>query len=507
MSRRLLLIEDDAAFAHRLAANLGAAGYDVESAPDGAAALAALKSAYFDLVVTDIRLPDLSGLEIIERIKEGREGLDPLLPVVVLTSVRDVETAVGAMRRGAADYLTKESERQEILMRIERVLEQSALLNENRYLRDQLERHDEFSEMVGDSPPMRAIKDDIAHLAGEDVPVLITGETGVGKELVARALHRTGAHPRGPFVDVNCGALPDENLLLSELFGHERGAFTGAVALRRGKFELASGGSLFLDEIGEMPLEAQAKVLKTIETLHVTRLGSSREIEARCRLIFATNKDLQAEAAAGHFRLDLFYRIHLLPIHVPPLRERREDIPALAAFFLAQFCSRHGRPPRYLSDEAMTVLRQGQWPGNVRELRNVVERLIIRARGEVITLEDLARCGVGVEAAREAAGAHVATSGAADGTPRARPEAIPGEAEPGPRQQAAALHNGVPAPLILPVGGVSLEDVERQLVVQALEASDWNQKRAAALLHISEDRMNARVRKYGLTHPSWRVNR
>ncbi|HUT24688.1 MAG TPA: response regulator, partial [Sumerlaeia bacterium] len=212
MPRRLLLIEDDVSFSRRLQANLRSAGFAVEVAEDGAGAVDALKAAYWDLVVTDIRLPDFSGLEILKRIKEGRDGLDPDLPVVVLTSVRDVETAVGAMRDGAADYLTKESEKQEIIMRIERVLEQSALLNENRYLRDQLERQSEFREMVGESAPMRAIKDEIVHLTGQDVPVLITGETGVGKELVARALHRTGARPQGPFVEVNCGALPDENL-------------------------------------------------------------------------------------------------------------------------------------------------------------------------------------------------------------------------------------------------------------------------------------------------------
>ena len=470
MPRRLLLIEDDVSFSRRLQANLRSAGFAVEVAEDGAGAVDALKAAYWDLVVTDIRLPDFSGLEILKRIKEGRDGLDPDLPVVVLTSVRDVETAVGAMRDGAADYLTKESEKQEIIMRIERVLEQSALLNENRYLRDQLERQSEFREMVGESAPMRAIKDEIVHLTGQDVPVLITGETGVGKELVARALHRTGARPQGPFVEVNCGALPDENLLLSDLFGHERGAFTGATGLRRGKFELAEKGTLFLDEIGDMPLGSQAKILRAIESLQITRLGGAHPIEVRCRLVFATNKDPEKEVAAGRFRQDLFYRINLLPIRIPPLRERRDDIPLLARFFLGEFCAKRGpgpqhrKPLRRFDEDALAVLRAYAWPGNVRELRNVVERLVIRSREETITPEDLKRCGV-------------------------------------------SLAGGVDVPVSIPEEGIALEEVERRLVIQALEQSGWNQKQAAQLLRISVDRMNARVRKFGLTHPSWRVHR
>jgi DNA-binding NtrC family response regulator len=465
MSPRLLLIEDDDVFARRVQANLRTAGYQVDVANTGGQALDALRSSFYDLVVTDIRLPDISGLEILQRVKSGREeGMDAALPVVVLTSVRDVETAVGAMRNGAADYITKESERQEIIVRIERVLDQSAVLNENRYLHDQLERQNEFRELLGESAAMAAIKQEIAQLAGQNVPVLVMGETGVGKELVARALHRTGPTAKGPFIDVNCGALPDENLLLSELFGHERGAFTGAIALKRGKFELAQGGTLFLDEIGEMPLEAQTRVLKSVETLKFMRLGAMHEITASCRLIFATNKNLEEEVKAGRFRQDLFYRVNLLPIEIPPLRERREDIPVLARFFLAQFCEQHRKPACRFDDAAMATLRGYNWPGNVRELRNVVERLVIRSRTETITRDDLERCGV-------------------------------------------ALSNAPHAPISLPEEGIALEEVERRLVIEALERCGWNQKKAADLLRISEDRMNARVKKFGITHPSWRVHR
>jgi len=464
MARRLLLIEDDPIFLKRLQANLRAAGFRVEIAADGRSALEKLKTAWFDLVVTDIRLPGVDGLEILGRIKSGQEGLDPALPVVVLTSVRDVDTAVRAMRNGAADYLTKEAEKQEIVMRLERVLEQSALANENRYLRAQIEQHSEFRKMIGESAALRAIKDEIADLAGQDVPVLLTGETGVGKELVARALHRTGPNSAGPFVDVNCGALPDENLLLSELFGHERGAFTGAVSLKRGKFELAEGGTLFLDEIGDMPLEAQSRILKTIEGLQVTRLGGSRPIEARCRLLFATNKNLEQEVEKGHFRQDLFYRINLLPITIPPLRERRDDIPLLARFFLEQFREKYRKPLRGFDEDALTILRAYNWPGNVRELRNVMERLIFRSKAETITAEDLKRCGVSL---------------------------VPDQ----------------PLPVAIPEGGLSLDEMERRLVIEALERTDWSQKKAAALLGISVDRMSNRVKKYGLTHSSWRIYR
>ncbi|MFP4580310.1 MAG: sigma-54-dependent transcriptional regulator [Candidatus Sumerlaeia bacterium] len=465
MAHTILLIEDDLAFSKRLKANLQNAGYEVHAAPDGEKAFELLASEWFDLVVTDIRLPDINGLEIMEQIKKGQKGLDSDLPIMVLTSVRDVETAVDAMRKGAADYLTKESERKEILMRIERVLDQTEILSENRYLRDQLERQTEFQEMIGESRAIREIKDEIRNLAGQDVSVLITGETGVGKELVARALHRTGAHPQGPFVDVNCGALPDENLLLSELFGHERGAFTGAVRLKKGRFEQARGGTLFLDEIAEMPLGAQARILKTLESMRISRLGGSSEIETRCRLIFASNKPLEKEVEAGRFRQDLFYRVNLLPLHIPPLRQRIEDIPLLARFFIDQFCRHYRKAPRVLPEGALIQLQNHDWPGNVRELRNVMERLVIRSREEKISLEDLSRCGLG---------------------------------DNGPRSGLA---------MQIPESGISLDEMEKQLVIQALEKADWNQKEAAKLLDISVDRMNARVKKYGLTHPAWRVHR
>ncbi|MBM3335283.1 sigma-54-dependent Fis family transcriptional regulator, partial [Candidatus Sumerlaeota bacterium] len=461
----LLLIEDDADFAERLSRNLTMEGFRCDIAPTGSEALERLSTQYYDLVVTDIRMPDIDGVEIIRRVKSGAEArVDSDLPMVVLTSVNDVRTAVEAMRTGAADYITKESERAEIVVRLQRVLEQSRLINENRYLKDQLTGASEFAEIVGASDTIKAIKDEIANVARGDATALITGQTGVGKELVARAIHRASARRDGPFVDLNCAGLPDENLLLSELFGHERGAFTDAKALKKGRFELAQGGTLLLDEVSDLSPNAQGKLLRVIETRQFSRLGGLRALDVDCRIICATNADLAEAVAQGRFREDLFYRINVFPIHVPPLRERPDDIPALARYFVGQFGEKYRRPDTGLDDEALEMLCSYSWPGNVRELRNFCERLVIRARKTILDAELVRTCGLT-------------------------------EKRPAPT-----------APIALPDQGVALDQVEKDLVVAALEKADWNQKRAAELLGISADRINSRVRKWGLRHPSWRIN-
>jgi len=292
---------------------------------------------------------------------------------------------------------------------------------------------------------------------------------------VARAIHRTSMRAKGPFVDVNCAALPDDNLFQSEVFGHEKGAFTDATYQRKGKFELANGGTLFMDEIGELSRESQAKILKALEQQTFTRLGGVRPISVNCRFIFATNKDLLDEVHAGRFRKDLYYRVAVFPIHVPPLRERPSDIPLLARFFADQFARKYNKPPFFFEERAMALLREYPYPGNIRELRNIIERLAIRARGDVITRGDVEQIGLGHPTA------------------------------PAP---AAAMGEGGPKPVVqLPDEGVDLEEVERQLVLEALERTGWNQKEAAALLRISVDRMHSRVKKFGLKHPSWRVHK
>ena len=465
----ILLVEDDAVFADRLRRNLELGHYQVAVASNGAEAIQRLRRENFDLVVTDVRMPEMGGIELIRKVKqEGLDGVDPDIPVVVLTSVGSVETAVEAMKLGASDYIAKEAERTEIVLRIRKVLEQSQIVQENRVLRDQLERRDEFRDLVGDSEQMQRIKEDIEQVGPTTASVLITGETGVGKELVARAIHRASTRAKGPFVDVNCAALPDDNMFQSEVFGHEKGAFTDAAYTRKGRFELAHRGTLFLDEIAEMSKDSQGKILKALEQQTISRLGGTRPVQVDCRYVFATNKDLLGEVEGGRFREDLYYRIDVVRVQIPPLRERRQDIPQLAKFFADQFAKKYNKPEFFFEESAMTLLRDYAYPGNIRELRNVIERLVIRARGDVITRVQVEQVGL---------------------------------------VQRATQSGTAQAVVNIPEGGIDLEQVEKDLVVQALEKSGWNQKDAAILLGISVDRMNSRVRKFSLRHPSWRVNK
>lgn len=461
----ILVIEDDEVFAQRLKRNLELEQLHVDTATGGRQGLDLLKKRYYDLVITDIKMPEVSGLDVLRIIKQGLEqGLDTDLPVVVLTSVNSVETAVEAMKLGAVDYITKESEKDEILVRLRKVLEQSQLINENRYLRDQVERSSEFKEFVGESRAIRRIKKEIAEVVRSTVSVMLTGETGVGKELVARAIHRMGPTARGPFIDINCAALPDENLFQSELFGHEKGAFTDAHSQRKGKFELANGGILFLDEISELSKDSQAKILKAIENLEITRLGGSKVIRVNCRFIFATNRNLLQLLKEGRFREDLYYRVNVFPIHIPPLCERKEDISLLANFFLDHFCRKYLKPLKTIDPQAMQLLLSYPWPGNVRELRNIIERLVIRTKEQTISYHDVLECGITSSAASESI-------------------------------------------IQIPDSGIKIDNLEKQLVIEALKKADWNQKAAARLLGISVDRMNARVKKFGIKHPSWRVHK
>lgn len=463
--QKLLMIEDDPSYAMRLRRNLESSGFTVTHCENSESGLAMLDRADFDGILTDIRLPGRSGLDFLgdlqERARQNPE--ETLPPVIVLTSVNTVDTAVEAMRKGAVDYITKEASRDEIVMRLQNVFGRNALVRENQQLKRTLNRLEEFDEIVGSSQSCQQLKQQIREIAPSDITVLITGPTGVGKELVARALHRASSRAEGPFIEVNCAALPDENLFLSELFGHEKGAFTGALARKRGQFELADGGTLFFDEIGELGPQAQARLLKAVEMLSFNRLGGEQPINVNCRLLFATNRDLKGEVKAGNFREDLYYRINVFPVDVPALRTRPDDIPPLARFFAQRFAEKHHLQPTTFDDGVLAALQSTPWPGNVRELRNVIERMAIRFAGrqvELQALEDLSLSG--------------------------------------------AINAGA---IILPEGGVSLEEVEKNLVIQALQRTGWNQRQAASLLQISVDRMNARVKKFGLTHDSWRVHK
>ncbi len=376
----VLLVDDDAGVRRSVGGFLRDEGYTVDELEDGADLLARLDSRQPDLVVLDIVMPGLDGLAALERLRERY----PDQPVVMLSGEATIERAVSAVRLGAYDFLEKPIAPEKLLVTIERALAFHALGRENAGLR--AERGDRVAdfEMVGQSAAAGTVREAIRRVAPTQAKVLILGENGTGKELVARAIHDASSRARGPFIKVNCAAIP-RDLVESELFGHERGSFTGATATRKGKFELADQGTLFLDEVGDMSAEAQAKLLRALETGEAERVGGSRAIRFDVRVIAATNKDLKAEIAAGRFREDLYYRLSVVPIVVPALRERGDDIPLLAEHFLGRAAADNRRPPIRLSAEAARRLRAHDWPGNIRELRNLMERISIMSDAEELT--------------------------------------------------------------------------------------------------------------------------
>jgi DNA-binding NtrC family response regulator len=379
MKRRLLLVEDDEVFLRPLQRTLELKGYEVMPVQSGEEALEALKAEDFDVVLTDRRLPGMDGVALVRQIKAEH----PDLAVVVMTAYGTIESAVEAMRLGAEDYLVKPFEADELGLVIRRAIEFQELKAANRRtIRHNQERFT-FSNIVAKSPAMRQIFDLLRSVADLDTTVLIYGETGVGKELLARSLHFSGTRRDRPFVAVNCAAIPEE-LFESELFGSRKGAFTGATENRRGLFQMANGGTLLLDEIGEMPLHLQTKLLRAIEEKKVTSVGADRPVGIDVRFIATTNKDLQAEVERGTFRRDLFYRLSVMPVRVPALRERPEDIPLLAEHFLEQANRRTKKNVRRIAPESLAALVRYQWPGNVRELENVIERAVIVAAGDAL---------------------------------------------------------------------------------------------------------------------------
>ena len=358
--------------------------YEVLDAPDGPQALEVLRAAQVDLVLLDIRLPEMDGIEVLERIKAIDEGLE----VILVTAVKTVRTAVAAMKLGAFDYLTKPFEEDELLALCNRALEKRSLEREVTFLRGELARTRDFEEIVGTHAAMQKLFRLTEQVARTTATVLITGESGTGKELIARAIHRQGPRRDRPFVAVNPAAVA-ESLIESELFGHEKGAFTGAYQRKLGKFELAQGGTLFLDEIGTLKAELQAKLLRVLQEREIERVGGTRPVKIDVRVIAATNVDLKQAVARGAFREDLYYRLNVVPIEVPPLRERIEDLPLLVEHFVRQYGQQFGKRVQGLSREALRALSLYRWPGNVRELQNVVERCVVLAEGPQIELNDL----------------------------------------------------------------------------------------------------------------------
>jgi two-component system nitrogen regulation response regulator NtrX len=379
----LLVVDDEPGIRQALRQMLEYEGYHVRTAESGPRALELYGERPADLVLLDIKMAPMDGLEVLEKLRAE----DPDAIVVVISGHGSVETAVEALKRGAFDFLEKPPDREVVLRRISNALAERDLARENEALRGAL--GGPRGPIVGESPLLGEALEKVARVAPTRAYVLITGENGTGKELVAREIHALSDRARGPFVEVNCAAIPHE-LIESELFGHEKGAFTGAHARRKGKFELADGGTLFLDEVGDMSLAAQAKVLRALQEGVIQRVGGDQQIGVDVRVLAATNKDIEKEIAAGSFREDLYYRLNVVPLHVPSLDERREDIPVLVRHFVELYCAENGLPPKAFEDEAIAVLQARPWPGNVRELRNTVERLVILAPAGSVRGEDVA---------------------------------------------------------------------------------------------------------------------
>ncbi len=382
-TRRILVVDDEPGIRQALGQLLEYEGFEVRTASGGTEGLREYETFRPQLVFLDVKMAGIDGMEVLKRIRQ----IDGQAVVVMISGHATIQTAVEATQLGAYDILEKPLDTDRVLVLLRNAFEQRSLSEENERLRQTIESR---FEMVGRTPVIRALLDRIEKVAGTPARVLITGENGTGKELVARAIHRGSTRAKKPFVEVNCAAIPSE-LIESELFGHMKGSFTGAIGDRAGKFEQADHGTLFLDEIGDMSLAAQAKVLRVLQDGVVTRIGGNKPIQVDVRVLAATNKELEAEIAAGRFREDLYYRLNVVPITVPPLRERREDIEPLVIHFLRQLAARDGLPARSITDDALRRLTGLEWPGNVRELRNTVERLVILATGSLINTADVER--------------------------------------------------------------------------------------------------------------------
>ncbi len=429
--------------------------YEVLEAEDGPSSLELVGSHPVNLVLLDVRLPGMEGIQVLERVKTIDEGIE----VIMVTAVKTIRTAVEAIRLGAYDYITKPFEVEEILSAVNRVLEKQALEREVLYLRSELSQRDGFDDIVGRHEAMAQTYDLISHVAETTVTVLITGESGTGKELIARAIHRRGPRRSKPFVTVNGAAIP-EHLLETELFGHEKGAFTSAYYKKIGKFELATGGTLFLDEVGNLRLDLQAKLLRVLQEREFERVGGVKPIKVDVRIIAATNINLKRAVSGGLFREDLFYRLNVVHIHVPPLRERREDIPLLVEHFLKKYNQQFGKAVGRLSRAALTVLQSYEWPGNVRELENIIERSVALARGSVIHLEDL------------------------------------------PLELVAL--GRVPAgndPIVGLALKRALRQFERQFIFRVMERVEWNQTHAARILGLHRNTLLWKLQTLGITRP------
>jgi DNA-binding NtrC family response regulator len=377
----ILIIDDEKAIRKTLSEILSYEGYKIDEAADGEEGLKKFSNTPYDVVLCDIKMPKMDGIEFLEKAREVNSDV----PIIVISGHGNIETAVEAVKKGAFDYISKPPDLNRLLITLRNALDKQTLVTETKILKRKVSK---VQDMIGNSPGIKKIKDTIEKVAPTDARVLITGENGVGKELVARWIHEKSSRNTGPMVEVNCAAIPGE-LIESELFGHEKGSFTSAIKQRIGKFEQANGGTLFLDEIGDMSLSAQAKVLRALQEGKITRVGADKDISVDVRVIAATNKDLLKEVDDKNFRLDLYHRLGVIIVHVPSLNERREDVPLLVDFYIEKIAHEYGQSKKVVDKDAIDTLKNYNWTGNIRELRNVVERLIILS-GKTITLEDVA---------------------------------------------------------------------------------------------------------------------
>jgi DNA-binding NtrC family response regulator len=441
----ILVVDDEASARTALAELLRTEGYTIETAGDGFKALARLEDFAADLVLTDLNMPGIDGVELLRKVREAR----PELPVVLMTAFGGVETAVSAMREGAADYLTKPLNTDELVIVLGRTIETARLRREATELRGQLKERYSFDNIVGSSPEMQRVFKTVAQIAPSRATVLLTGESGTGKELVAAAIHHHSPRSSGPFIKLHCAALA-ESLLESELFGHERGAYTGADRKRDGRFEQANGGTLFLDEIGEISPGIQVKLLRVLQEREFERVGGSQTLHVDVRVVAATNRDLKEMVAAGKFREDLYYRLNVINLSLPSLRQRPSDVPALAMHFLRRYATENGKAVKTISDQALSQIANYPWPGNVRELENVIERAVVLADGDSIELAHLP-----------------------------------------PELAAVARRSSAPT-----IPGATMDEIERYSILKTMESAGGSTSRAAEILGISVRKIQYKLQEY-----------
>jgi two-component system NtrC family response regulator len=456
----ILIVDDEKNYPLVLSAVLQEEGYETLTAFSGLEALDILDHSDVDLVLTDMKMPKMDGIELLEKVK----GKDAELPVIMLTAHGTVEKAVEAMQKGAYHYILKPFDNEQLILYVNRAMAMYRLAKENRELRNAVASRYSFGNVIGKSKPMQDVFDTIRKVAPSTATVLIEGASGTGKELVAKSIHFNSPRRNQPFVAVNCSALA-ETLLESELFGHEKGAFTGAIAMKKGRFELADGGTLFLDEIGELSPSLQVKLLRVLQEKTFERVGGMRLISVKIRLIAATNKSLKEEIGRGRFREDLFYRLNVVHLVLPPLKERLEDIRPLASHFIEKYADEHqsSKPVTHISRDVERLFFEYNWPGNVRELENVIERAMVMCSGQIITLEDL-----------------------------------PKDFRKNASKSAALRMEGIPVKATL---YETLAYVEKQIIIKALQQTNFIQSHAADLLGIGKSGLNQKIKKYGIHIP------